>query len=194
MVARSEASHKAILEATMELLDEGQHEALTVQKLSIERIARQAGVSKTTIYRWWPSKVAVVIDTFLDKHIARTAVREDIPVLDALSEHHASLAALYAGHEGRLMAQLIAECQYDSSAMADFKERFFRPRVAVSTRLIERAMAEGSIRDDLAPRDVAELMYAPIYFRLLFADGPLDAQAAARMLDAALDGVRVRTA
>ncbi|BCW44834.1 helix-turn-helix domain-containing protein [Arthrobacter sp. StoSoilB5] len=80
----------------MTLLDERRSGALTVQKLSIERIAREAGISKTTIYRWWPSKAAVAIDTFLENHIVRTPVRDNIPAIEALSEHFASLAKIYS--------------------------------------------------------------------------------------------------
>ena len=84
----------------MKLLEDSGPAGFTVQKLSIERIAREAGVSKTTIYRWWSSKVAVVIDTFLDNHVARTPVREDVPAIDALREHMASLAEVYCGQRG----------------------------------------------------------------------------------------------
>src|SRR5690625_5262883 len=98
MAVRSEASHKAILDATMELLDPDSGEGLSVQRLSIERIARVAGVSKTTIYRWWPSKVAVVIDSFVASHIARTPVREDLSGIEALREH---MGALVEGSEER---------------------------------------------------------------------------------------------
>src|SRR6476620_12789967 len=108
MAIRSEQSRQAILQSTMKLLDEREPGSMSVQKLSIERIAREAGVSKTTIYRWWPSKAAVVIDTFLENHVARTPVREDVPAIDALREHLASLAAIYAGPEGRLISQLVA--------------------------------------------------------------------------------------
>lgn len=190
MAVRSEASRRAVLEATMKLLDDQGPGALTVQKLSIERIAREAGVSKTTIYRWWPSKVAVVIDTFLENHIARTPVRADVPAIEALRAHLASVAAVYAGSEGGLMAQLIAECQYDAAAMADFKERFYGHRRQTAINMVERAMEEGSIRVDLSPANVAELLYAPLYFRLLFADGALDEKAADEILDTALAGIR----
>ncbi|MCG2621981.1 TetR/AcrR family transcriptional regulator [Arthrobacter sp. I2-34] len=188
MAVRSEQSHKAILEATMALLDES-GPALTVQKLSIERIAREAGVSKTTIYRWWPSKAAVVIDTFLENHVARTPVREDVPAIDALREHLASLAAIYAGPEGRLISQLVAEAQYDEATMTEFKERFWIPRSRAVTVLIRRAMEEGTIRSDLDPMLATELLYSPVYFRLLFQSGPLDADAANAIMQLALEGL-----
>ncbi|GAA1996529.1 TetR/AcrR family transcriptional regulator [Microbacterium pumilum] len=194
MAVRSEQSHRAILEATMMLLDERQPEALTVQRLSIERIAKEAGVSKTTIYRWWQSKAALIIDTFLDNHVARTPVREDIPALDALREHLGSLAEIYSGREGRLVAQLIAECQYDALTMNEFKERFWLPRSHAVNSLIERAMDEGTVRSDLAPEIIAELLYAPLYFRLLFQIDPLDRDIASRFLTAGLEGIATRAA
>jgi AcrR family transcriptional regulator len=173
----------------MKLLDHSGAGGFTVQKLSIERIAREAGVSKTTIYRWWSSKVAVVIDTFLDNHVARTPVREDIPAIDALREHLASLAEVYASQEGRLVAQLIGECQQDEAAMVEFKKLFWTPRSVAVISLVERAIAEGAMRKDLDAQVVTELLYAPVYFRLLFQSGPLDRQSTESILQTALDGL-----
>ncbi|BCW44837.1 TetR family transcriptional regulator [Arthrobacter sp. StoSoilB5] len=173
----------------MRLLDESGPAAVSVQKLSIERIAREAGVSKTTIYRWWPSKAAVVIDTFLDNHVARTPIREDVPAIEAVREHLASLAEIYAGGEGRLVAQLIAECQDDPATMVEFKERFWTPRSRAVIQLVRRAMEEGSMRGDLDPELMTELLYSPIYFRLLLRTGALDAEATKGILHTALEGL-----
>jgi len=189
MAIRSEDSRRAVLEATMKLLEDSSPAGFTVQKLSIERIAREAGVSKTTIYRWWSSKVAVVIDTFLDNHVARTPVREDVPAIDALREHMASLADVYAGNEGRLIAQLIGECQQDEATMAEFKKLFWTPRAQATTSLVARAINEGSMRKDLDAQVVTELLYAPIYFRLLFQSGPLDAKATDAIMQTVLEGL-----
>ena len=189
MAVRSEGSRRSILEATMKLLEDSGPTGFTVQKLSIERIAREAGVSKTTIYRWWSSKVAVVIDTFLDNHVARTPVRQDVPAIDALREHMASLAEVYGGNEGRLVAQLIGECQQDELAMAEFKKHFWLPRAEAVKSLVERAISEGSIRKDLDSQVVTELLYAPLYFRLLFQSGPLDAKATDSVMQTALEGL-----
>jgi len=75
-----------------------------------------------TIYRWWPNKAAVAIDSFVDSHLARTPVREDGPGIDALREHLALLARAYNRPDRRLVAQLIAECQYDAAILPVFKE------------------------------------------------------------------------
>lgn len=190
MAVRSEQSRRAILEATMDLLGDARSDALTVRDLSIERIAREAGVSKTTIYRWWPSKTALIIDTFLDNHIARTAVCNDLPAIDALREHMVSLAEIYSGHEGRLIAQLVGECQFQAEAMAEFKERFWFQRRDAVADLIDRCVAEGSLRDDLDPAEIVEILYAPIYFRLLWSEGALDRATTEHRLTFALDGLR----
>lgn len=176
----------------MKLLDEREDGSVSVQQLSIERIAREAGVSKTTIYRWWPNKAAVVIDTFLENHILATPVREDLPAVEALREHLLSLAALYCGYEGRLMAQLLAEAQYDPSTLEEFKKHFWRPRREAVNRLIDRAIAEGSLRSDRSADQIAERVYAPIYFRLLFQEGSFDAESMGVGFDLALEGIAAR--
>lgn len=190
MAVRSESSRRAVLQATMDLLGDEPPGPVSLQKLSIEGIARRAGVSKMTIYRWWPDKVALVIDSFLDSHVARTPVRQDGPAIAALREHLASLAVVYAGPEGRLIAQLIAECQYEPNALAEFKHRFWEGRAEAVTALILRAQAEGDLRADLDPAIVADMLYAPVYFRLLFQSGPLDADFTSLLIDTALKGLR----
>jgi AcrR family transcriptional regulator len=192
MAIRSEQSRQAILQSTMKLLDEREPGSMSVQQLSIERIAREAGVSKTTIYRWWPDKAAVIIDTFLENHILLTSMREDLRPLDALREHVVALAAVYAGHEGRLMAQLLAESQYDSATLEEFKAQFWRPRREVVNRVIERAIEEGSIRGDRSPDEIAERIYAPIYFKLLFQEGSFDPETMRAGFDLALEGLAPR--
>jgi len=189
MAIRSEQSRQAILQSTMKLLDEREPGAISVQQLSIERIAREAGVSKTTIYRWWPNKAAVIIDTFLENHILSTPLRDDLPAVDALREHVSSLAGVYAGYEGRLMAQLIAECQYDPATLEQFKKHFWRPRREAVNKIIARGMVEGSLRSDLDSDTIAERIYSPIYFRLLFQEGDLSSEAIRADFDLSLRGV-----
>ena len=189
VAVRSESSKRAVLQATMELLDGGSPEGLSVKKLSIEAIAERAGVGKMTIYRWWRSKVAVIIDSFLENHVAQTPIDTEGPAIDALRRHVASLARVYAGPEGRLVAQLIAECQYDPDALDEFRERFWKDRGRAVRALIERAVDEGSLRREVDPEFIGELIYAPIYFRLLSRSGPLDDAFAETVVATVLAGV-----
>jgi AcrR family transcriptional regulator len=64
---RSETSRRAILDAALQLCAE-----LGYGRLTVEAIAARAGVSKKTIYRWWPSKGAVVLEA-VDGQLASDA-------------------------------------------------------------------------------------------------------------------------
>lgn len=189
MAIRSESSRKAVLDAALELLGDDPPGPVSLQKLSIEGIARHAGVSKMTIYRWWQSKAELVIEAFLENHIAQTPISTKGSAIKALKGHLESLTKVYAGPEGRLVAQLIAECQYDQATLETFKTKFWQGRADAATALIKRAQDEGSIRDDVAIEEIAELLYSPIYFRLLFQTGELDVTTTRRHVEAALSGV-----
>ena len=188
MAVRSDTSRRAVLQATIDLLSDEPPGPVTLQKLSIEGIARQAGVSKMTIYRWWPSKAALVIDSFLDNHVALTPVRKTGRAIDALRDHMRSLMRVYSGPEGRLIAQLIAECQYETSTLEEFKQRFWYGRAEIVSKLIRRAMDEGDLRADLDPSLVSDMLYGPIYMRLLFHMDVTTDDYTDRLLDAALSG------
>jgi AcrR family transcriptional regulator len=192
MANRSESSRKAVLDATLELLGDEPPGPLSLQKLSIEGIARHAGVSKMTIYRWWQNKAELVIEAFLENHIAQTPISAKGPAIDALKSHLESLTKVYAGPEGRLIAQLIAECQYDQATLDTFKKQFWQGRIDAATSLIARAQDEGAVRGDITADQVAELLYAPIYFRLLFQTGELDVDTTRRHVEVALAGVGQR--
>ena len=192
MAIRSETSRVAVLQAAMDLLGDTAPGPVSLQKLSIEGIARQAGVSKMTIYRWWPNKAALVIDSFLENHIAMTPISKDGRAVDALRAHLAALTKVYAGPEGRLVAQLVGECQFDPATLDAFKEHFWSGRRDAVTQLIDRAKSEGDLRNDIATSELADILYAPIYFRLLLQTGELDVAATERHFDAILAGVAVR--
>jgi AcrR family transcriptional regulator len=170
MAKRSEASRQSILDATLRLLDDPE---MTVKTLSIEAIAREAGVGKTTIYRWWPGKAAVLIDAFMENHLLHTPVREDVPVREALEIHLRSLIRQYAGPAGRLVAQILAESQYDPETREMFRERFFDDRYNAIVELVQRGIDRGELSPDLDPGLFSEALYAPVYQRLLIGHLPL---------------------
>lgn len=166
---RSDTSRTAILRATLKLL-----ESNTLQQVSIEAIAREAGVGKATIYRWWTSKASVVIDAFMQYHVAHTPMPRNIPAHEALSRHLHSLIEEYGGRSGRLVAQILAEGQSDPSVLREFRERFFYGRQALVREVIEQARRTGEFRADLDTQTAMDMLYAPIYFRLFIDHLPLD--------------------
>jgi AcrR family transcriptional regulator len=159
----------AILEATLKLL-----ETTPVQQISIESIAREAGVGKATIYRWWNSKAAVVIEAFLHTHLSHTSMPKVESPREALTRHVHLLVDEYSGWSGRIVSQIMAEGQSDPDVLREFRERFWYGRRAVVREVLEEARSRGEIRDDLDAELQMDILYAPIYFRLLMKHLPLD--------------------
>ena len=100
---RSEATRRQILDAAISLLQDN-----SIQVISIEAIAREAGVSNATIYRWWESKASVAIDAFIEHHLVKTTLPREMRPRDAIEHHFRSLVTQYSGWSGWLVAQIIA--------------------------------------------------------------------------------------
>ena len=166
---RSEKARVAILKATMNLLEQ-----TAVQDLSIEAIASEFGVSKTTIYRWWPSKASVVIGAFVEHHVVQTPVRRDVSPREALINHMTALVHEYAGLPGRIVAQIIAVGQSDAEVVREFRERFWYSRRSILRELFSEGQRMGEFKRGVDPEFLLDVLYAPIYFRLLWRHMPLD--------------------
>ncbi|MFT0174025.1 TetR/AcrR family transcriptional regulator [Paraburkholderia mimosarum] len=175
---RSEGTRTQILAATIRLL-----ESRTVQSVSIEAIAREAGVGKATIYRWWDSKALVVIDAFMEHHIVKTPMPRDLPPGQAIALHLVSLIHEYSGWSGRIVAQIIAEGQADLAVLRKFRERFHYGRRALVREVLEEWRVAEGIRAPENIETLAELLYAPVYMRLLTGAGPLDNRFAQEHID-----------
>ena len=170
---RNEAAKDAILNAAYRLLSDPGTEALT-----IDSIAAEAGVGRQTIYRWWPSKGAVLADA-LARH-ARVVVPErdtgsftgDLAAF--LSDTFAGLAD--EGLAARLR-QIVAAAQQDehvAGVLADFTAA----RRAARRAILERGQASGELAPDADLAMLADMAYGVLYYRLLVGHAPLDADAA----------------
>lgn len=166
---RSEVTRSQILAATVRLL-----EVQSVQSISIEGIAREAGVGKATIYRWWDSKAHVVIDAFMEHHVVKTPMPRDVPPATAIARHLHSLIHEYAGWSGRIVAQIIGEGQSDPTVLREFRERFHYGRRAVVRETLEAWRKESEIPAPPNIETLSDLLYAPVYMRLLLGHAPLD--------------------
>lgn len=166
---RSEVSRKAVLDATHALL-----ETMSVRSVTIEAIAQKAGVGKTTIYRWWSSKSAVVIEVFLDLMIPSNPVPVADSAADAICQHLALLVKQYSGEIGRIVAQLLAEGQFEPETLAEFRKRFFLQRRASVREVVDQGLKSGEFKTDLDVDTVIDMLYGAVYFRLVIGHMPLD--------------------
>lgn len=167
--ARSDTARLAILNAALKLL-----EKQPLQQITIEAIAREAEVGKATIYRWWPSKASIVIDAFVQNHVSHTPMPVGTTAREALNRHIHLLIEQYGGWSGRLVAQILAEGQSDPVVLREFRERFAYGRRALVREVVEEGRRRGEFRTDIDAEMQADLLYAPIYQRLMMQHRPLD--------------------
>lgn len=185
---RSTESEQAILAAAWHLLRQG-----SVRKVSIEAIAREAGVGKTTIYRWWPSKAAVIVDAFLAQVDAILPFPETETATAALTQQMARLVGVFRGEVGGIVAQIIAEGQCDPAALESFRDRFLAPRREAARQVILQGMASGEFDPQLDPALAMDILYGAIYYRLLVQHLPLNEEFAAALSQRAIACLRSRT-
>jgi len=179
---RNDEAREAILDAAFRLLTDPGAESLT-----IDAIAAEAGVGRQTIYRWWPSKGAVVADALV-RH-ARVVVPErdtgsftrDLAVF--LVDSFAGLEN--EGLAGRLR-QIVAAAQQDEHVARVLAE-FTAVRRAALRALLERGRDAGELAPDADLDMLVDMAYGVLYYRLLVGHAPLD-EKAARSLATELTG------
>jgi AcrR family transcriptional regulator len=182
---RSSESEEAILKATLQLLKEK-----PLRDVTVDAIARKAGVGKMTIYKWWPSKAYVALDAF-SKKMNRVIVMPDTGDRERdLAELLYSIMSFYMSPTGRIFSQFLAESQSDPEFAALFRERFLKPRREMAGAFLDRAMKEGAIDHTLNREIVLDLIFGPMVFRLMAGHGALNRAASDAMISTLLRGIR----
>ena len=181
---RSEAAHRAILQAANDLLREDGFATLTV-----EAIAAKAGVSKATIYRWWSSKAAVVMDGFLAATVSNIPFPDTGSVKEDFRIQMYRVLDLFASQTGRTIAALIAQGQTDPELAVAFRERYLAARRTEAKQILERAIARGEIQPDIDTYVVLDALYGPLYYRLLVGHASLDVDFVNKLVDLVMVGI-----
>jgi AcrR family transcriptional regulator len=182
---RSLEAEAAILKATLYLL-----ERQPLRKVTADAIARRAGVSKATIYKWWPNKSLVALDAFL------TGMSEQVIMPDTgsaerdFTEQLKSVIAFYTSSVGRLFGQFLAEGQSDQAFLALFRERFLYARRNAARVMWQRGVDRGEIRKEIDSEIVLDLIYGPMVFRLLARHGSLSGGESETMVATIFGGLR----
>ncbi|MBL8645492.1 MAG: TetR/AcrR family transcriptional regulator [Rhodospirillaceae bacterium] len=175
----------AILKAARELLDSGGLTAVTM-----EGIAARAGVGKPTIYREWPNAHSVALSAFLEFTPSDMELRASASPIADLKQQLRKLAALFASRTGRGVTALIAATQGETELMKAFRHHFILKSRAEGQKLLERAVAAGDVRAGLNMDVALDLIYAPIYFRLLIGHAPLDSAFTDDVIDTVMAGLK----
>ena len=106
---RSEEAKKIILSTAYEMLIKDGFKAVTV-----DGIALKTGVSKATIYKWWPNKAAVVLDGYFEATANTLPIPDTGDVKTDLWMQVNNLTSFFLSNKGKGITELIAEGQFDS--------------------------------------------------------------------------------
>ncbi|MFN3701038.1 MAG: TetR/AcrR family transcriptional regulator [Alphaproteobacteria bacterium] len=166
---RSEKSRKSILKATNALLL-----YTSVQDLSIEAIAKKAKVGKTTIYRWWPNKAAIVMDALMSQPGLQKPLSTPSNNAEAIRMQLDKLIHLLNSKNGEVIAQLFSEAQADPKAKEIFEQNFLAPLIDAVEYSVVQGQQNGEFRKALDPKIVVDILCGPVFFRLMSHGQDLD--------------------
>lgn len=180
------ASHGAIMDAVFDLL---QH--TSARDLTMEAVAKRAGVGKPTLYKWWPSKAALIFAMFHERLADQPDMAPAASAEAALRARVRRLIKALNGQFGKVMAELIAEGQSDPALMHELHEQHIRMRREASIAEVERGKASGEFAAGLNAGLLIDAVIGAIYYRLLMRTAPLDDAYGDMLIDQALLGYRM---
>jgi AcrR family transcriptional regulator len=179
---RSAAAENAVLAAAYDLLaTEG------LQATTVEAIAQRAKVSKATIYKWWPNRAAVIMSAFLREASNALPYPQQLDMTSIFDRLH-RMAGEFHGPIGNMVRALIAEGQSDPEIAQAFREGYVLARRQEGVAIVRAAIAAGLIRE-ADPDVILDMLYAPLYYRLLVGHQPLTAEFVREHVTLALNGL-----
>jgi AcrR family transcriptional regulator len=182
---RSLEAEASILKAALDLL-----ERKPLREVTADAIARRAGVSKATIYKWWPNKSLVALDAYLGGMTERVAMPNTGSAEIDFMVQLKSVTTFYKSPLGRLFCQFIAEGQSNPGFLALFRDRFLYARRDAARVMWRRGVDRGEIRKEIDGEIVLDLIYGPMVFRLLAGHGSLNDHESEAMIEAIFGGLR----
>jgi len=182
---RSEHVGQAVLDATRALITEGGYSAAT-----IEAISARSGVAKTSIYRRWPNRATLVVELLMRIATEAVPVPTGRDPKRALRTEMKGVAEVADQLPGRLLRALLGEAQRDPEVSTALIEGVFHPRSEASSRAIRRAQAEGSLREDIPPLLAVDLLFGPIFYRMLVGHQPLNDAYVGQVFKYVIEGLK----
>ncbi|MFI6372120.1 TetR/AcrR family transcriptional regulator [Streptomyces sp. NPDC050546] len=184
---RSEAVERAIIEGVMRLLEEG----VPLGELSIERVARTAGVGKATIYRRWSGKEELFVDVVRaaelpDPPLPGTSMRDDLVVL----LEQVRLRGL-ANRSSAILHSVHAQMKSSPKIWAAYHATVIEPRRRRGMEVMRRGQENGELRADVDLDLLNDLFVGPLLLRaVLHPDADLPEGLAEQVVDTLLEGLR----
>ncbi|MFK0021507.1 TetR/AcrR family transcriptional regulator [Streptomyces sp. NPDC090798] len=184
---RSEAVERSIIEGAIRLLEDG----VPLAEISIERLARTAGVGKATIYRRWSGKEELFVDVMRateppDAELPGTSMRDDlIALLEPLRQRG------LASRSSALLHNVYAQIKSSPKIWAAYQAIVIEPRRLTTFEVLRRGQRDGELRDDVDIEVINDLFVGPMLVRAVMRpDAELPEDLAEQIVDTVLAGLR----
>jgi len=181
----SAESHAAIMDAVYTLLREK-----SARDLTMEGVAKRAGVGKPTLYKWWPSKAALIMAMFHERIDKRANPPSGGSTEQILRANVKRLIRELRGLFGKVMADLIAEGQSEPDILKQLFEQHMRPRRDAAIERFRNAIEAGEFASDMKPELLIDSVIGAVYYRMLLKFEPLTEEYGDQLIDQALRGFR----
>jgi AcrR family transcriptional regulator len=183
--SESAASHAAILDAVYELLQEK-----SARDLTMDAVAKRAKVGRPTLYKWWPTKAALVFAMFHERMANAPEVPATGTAEETIRSNVRALIGAFNGLFGKVMADLIAEGQSEPEVLKELYDQHMSQRRAASVARVEEGKATGEFAPDTNAELLVDSIIGPIYFRMLLRYAPLTEEFGDELIDQVLRGAR----
>src|SRR6266403_3157201 len=182
------ASHAAIIDAVYALLQEK-----SVRDLTMEEVAKRAKVGKPTLYKWWPTKAALVLAMLCERMALNLDTPTNLSAEASLRFRVRRLIDAFNGPFGKIVAGLIAEGQSEPAVLQEFFGRWVSPRRTATIADLQRGRDVGELRSHTEPELVNDAIFGAIYYRLLLRSGPFTRRIGVELVEQVLRGQRAGT-
>jgi AcrR family transcriptional regulator len=176
----------AVFKAALDLLASRDYRQITM-----ETLAERAGVSRTTIYRRWPTKAGVVAAAVSSLYLDQA----EVPDTGSLSEDLVALLSetygVMADGDGRVLEQLVRQSGQNPE-LVDVVRSILYARRRVSATVLNHAIARGELTADIDQELLLDLLLGPLWFRLLVSGAPITTNEARSVVELVLDGALAR--
>jgi AcrR family transcriptional regulator len=135
---------------------------------SIDAIARASGVSKMTIYKWWPTREELLIDAFLAQASAMLPLSEEEDPLTSITRHASAYVEALNGDFGKVQLAVISECVGRTGSAGMFRDRYLGMRRELALKIIRSGQKDGSIAVAEAAGDLYDRIYGTLFYQYVF--------------------------
>jgi AcrR family transcriptional regulator len=173
-----------LLKAALQLAYDG-----GIENATVERIAQQTGIAKTTIYRRWANAAAIVMDAFFADIGPLITYVEKKSVTETFTHAVRQFERALGDRRSELLRRLLAAAQQDEDLQRAFWSKWIEPRRVQAKAVIEKARLRGEIRRDVDADILDDMIFGPVYYRLMIPYAPLNDLYAKNLIAQVFSGV-----